>query len=224
VHRDGRGFTLIELLVVIAIIAILAAILFPVFSRAREKARQTSCASNCRQLALAADMYAQDHEETYCKAFCAPPRVTWINVLQPYVRNTDLFKCPSVRRNNSADTTSQVLPGLLFCEIGLGWNAGTHAGGLMDGMGYAGGNLAEPWVSVGLVPTPSETILLGDIRKEQQTRVYFVCYRRDPYSWLENLADCHNGGGNYAFVDGHVKRVDQEKLKGERRLFTRADD
>src|SRR2546429_1371192 len=72
-----RGFTLIELLVVIAIIAILAAILFPVFAQAREKARQSSCQSNLRQLGLATQLYAQDYDETYPLAQYADGTVYW---------------------------------------------------------------------------------------------------------------------------------------------------
>jgi prepilin-type N-terminal cleavage/methylation domain-containing protein len=64
IRKSNKGFTLIELLVVIAIIAILAAILFPVFAQAREKARQTSCLSNCKQIGLSLQMYAQDYDET----------------------------------------------------------------------------------------------------------------------------------------------------------------
>jgi prepilin-type N-terminal cleavage/methylation domain-containing protein/prepilin-type processing-associated H-X9-DG protein len=99
--RSGRrGFTLIELLVVIAIIAILAAILFPVFAQAREAARITSCASNMRQLSLGVLMYTQDFDETlpmvtnYAAATNAPDRV-WTNTVQPYVKNTGIFLCPS---------------------------------------------------------------------------------------------------------------------------------
>jgi prepilin-type N-terminal cleavage/methylation domain-containing protein len=83
-----KGFTLIELLVVIAIIAILAAILFPVFAKAREKARQTSCLSNVKQIALAMMMYYQDSE-----AFT--PRAVWMQRIQPYVNNQQIFRCPS---------------------------------------------------------------------------------------------------------------------------------
>jgi len=94
-----RGFTLIELLVVIAIIAILAAILFPVFARAREKARQASCQSNLKQLALGVMMYAQDYDERFPTRYYVPTGWTsgfqWSNVIEPYVKNWDLFKCPS---------------------------------------------------------------------------------------------------------------------------------
>jgi prepilin-type N-terminal cleavage/methylation domain-containing protein len=106
-----KGFTLIELLVVIAIIAILAAILFPVFSRAREQARKAACMSNMKQLGLALMMYVQDWDETYppnrrgivrggctrpCNAPVAPTsNATWRTLVQPYVKNWQIFRCPS---------------------------------------------------------------------------------------------------------------------------------
>jgi len=98
-----RGFTLIELLVVIAIIAILAAILFPVFAQARERARQTQCLSNARQLALAVQAYLQDHEEAFLPStnYAVPtdiPERIWTRVIQPYVRDTGIFICPSAQR------------------------------------------------------------------------------------------------------------------------------
>jgi len=94
-----RGFTLIELLVVIAIIAVLAAILFPVFATAREKARQSSCLNNQRQIALAIQMYTQDNKETF---FPDPGSTVWTNALQKYVSVNGLFACPSSKVKGSA--------------------------------------------------------------------------------------------------------------------------
>ncbi|MBB6052658.1 DUF1559 domain-containing protein [Armatimonas rosea] len=108
--QQKRGFTLIELLVVIAIIAILAAILFPVFAQAREKARQTSCLSNMKQIGTALMMYSQDYDEmipgyrfAYANPFAADTRVganaktaTFTNqILQSYTKNDQIWRCPS---------------------------------------------------------------------------------------------------------------------------------
>ncbi len=120
--RTCRAFTLIELLVVIAIIAALAAILFPVFAQARDKARQASCLSNMRQVGLAVAMYLSDYDESYPLAFGRDPRsgawlwdryhaypadraqtdplypaytVQWANSLQPYMKSTGILSCPS---------------------------------------------------------------------------------------------------------------------------------
>ena len=98
-RQVGRsGFTLIELLVVIAIIAILAAILFPVFGRARENARRASCQSNLKQIGLAFVQYVQDYDSTYMPDRYQPPGgtlVSWATFLQPYVKSRQLFKCAS---------------------------------------------------------------------------------------------------------------------------------
>jgi prepilin-type N-terminal cleavage/methylation domain-containing protein len=92
-----RGFTLIELLVVIAIIAILAAISFPVFARARENARRASCLSNTKQIGLGMMQYLQDYDERYMVADHEhTPAYTWFQPLQPYIKSTQLFKCPSM--------------------------------------------------------------------------------------------------------------------------------
>ncbi len=90
-----RGFTLIELLVVIAIIAILAAILFPVFARAREKARQASCQSNEKQIALSLLMYVQDYDETFMRHCYSVGDSCWARKIEPYAKNTQIVVCPS---------------------------------------------------------------------------------------------------------------------------------
>jgi prepilin-type N-terminal cleavage/methylation domain-containing protein len=105
-----KAFTLIELLVVIAIIAILGAILFPVFAQAREKARQTTCASNLRQIALATQMYLQDYDETFFPAHSTGQvggnlpnnygRLFWPWLLRPYTNSFEAFWCPSEPEDN----------------------------------------------------------------------------------------------------------------------------
>jgi prepilin-type N-terminal cleavage/methylation domain-containing protein len=98
--KSRPGFTLIELLVVIAIIAILAAILFPVFAQAREKARQTACLSNMKQVGLSVRMYAQDYDETLPHTELGADvddahEYLWGDMLQPYMKNWQLLQCPS---------------------------------------------------------------------------------------------------------------------------------
>ena len=90
-----RGFTLIELLVVIAIIAILAAILFPVFAKAREKARQASCQSNCKQILVGMMQYSQDYDEKYFRINWNGTDICWWDVIQPYMKSTQVMGCPS---------------------------------------------------------------------------------------------------------------------------------
>ncbi len=91
-----RGFTLIELLVVIAIIAILAAILFPVFGRARENARRSSCQSNLKQIGIGILQYVQDYDETYPQAAQRGGELLgWAQLIQPYIKSYQIFQCPS---------------------------------------------------------------------------------------------------------------------------------
>jgi prepilin-type N-terminal cleavage/methylation domain-containing protein/prepilin-type processing-associated H-X9-DG protein len=112
--RKRNAFTLIELLVVIAIIAILAAILFPVFAQAREKARSATCLSNFKQLGTGVMMYVQDWDDTYPnnRLFTFPGGsegnkllVSWKTATHPYVKNVDVYRCPSNKNNQKPDET-----------------------------------------------------------------------------------------------------------------------
>jgi prepilin-type N-terminal cleavage/methylation domain-containing protein/prepilin-type processing-associated H-X9-DG protein len=120
--KTRKGFTLIELLVVIAIIAILAAILFPVFAKVREKARQTSCLSNLKQIGLGLIQYSQDNDEYMPKAWLGnggyqasdPRQVTvkykWMDCIYPYVKSTQVFHCPDFNDDLSLGVTGNYVP------------------------------------------------------------------------------------------------------------------
>ena len=172
-----RGFTLIELLVVIAIIAILAAILFPVFARAREKARQTSCLNNVKSLMLGNLMYAQDYDERLIPAaipYGPSGWVYWFQVLQPYLKNTQILKCPS-------DTV----------PYGYGWN--------YQEFGYYYGTHGTGWATaLAEIDKPAETILLGDNADGSDGR---YLYKSSAYTTSVR----HNEGGNMGLCDGHAK-------------------
>ncbi len=116
--KKNAAFTLIELLVVIAIIAILAAILFPVFAQARESARATACLSNTRQIALGQLMYSQDYDETIIPALNVDPTLagstidvqvanTWTTIIQPYLKNSQILLCPSFSASNTGNAMDQ---------------------------------------------------------------------------------------------------------------------
>ncbi|MCX7599272.1 MAG: DUF1559 domain-containing protein [Armatimonadetes bacterium] len=194
-----RGFTLIELLVVIAIIAILAAILFPVFARAREKARAASCTSNQKQIALACLMYAQDYDEKWTPAITlAGTRLyTACHLLEPYIKNAQIFVCPSDPRSQ---TMAEI--GALFAQYGMQL-APTNVDALTYNMNFAifedpplGGQVR----SLGDVPRPAETVLMYDgILAIGQTI-------RDP------VLARHNDVANASFCDGHAKVVKCTKV------------
>lgn len=190
----ARGFTLIELLVVIAIIAILAAILFPVFARAREKARQSSCSSNCKQIALGILMYAQDFDEKFGNlGICGLPYgYRWPDMVYPYVKNSQLFICPSI--NEQA------------CCSGI--NVPIHSYGFNIWNYRANG-----WYQVVKIERPANTILIGDntgncvrLLSDRCVIPGCGCYSgQSPVQSNHLLTDRHNGGANYGFCDGHVK-------------------
>ncbi|MCE5238530.1 DUF1559 domain-containing protein [bacterium] len=217
----SRGFTLIELLVVIAIIAILAAILFPVFAKAREKARQSSCLSNVKQLVLATLQYAQDYDEVLPK--CGHDSgLVWCDFICPYAKNSQVFRCPSVQQTAISNWATTI--GLTTSQIGYGWNVGTAAGRYNDGCGFmlgtgTGQGQAGPF-ALSQFPVPAETFLLGDV----VTDTYYTAPLLSYYPALTRFTTTHNGGGNYGFVDGHAKWMSRESGLGSARLYTRAED
>lgn len=215
-----RGFTLIELLVVIAIIAILAAILFPVFAKAREKARTASCQSNVRQIAMGVLMYADDYDETFPIMYPAPYVYAqfWAYHVKPYIAgkkgtiNADeVFKCPNVPGNQS--NTAYVAYGLVLYGIG-GYGPDYNT------------NQNRP-ATMSDIYSPSKMLMVAEAN-------YFGTGYTQYAGWYEvhrgNVAGRHNrtggsnnvpggdgderqnGMANCAFVDGHVKLYSASKL------------
>jgi prepilin-type N-terminal cleavage/methylation domain-containing protein/prepilin-type processing-associated H-X9-DG protein len=211
--RSRFGFTLIELLVVIAIIAILAAILFPVFARAREKARQTSCLSNVKQLDLGIQMYIGDYDEKL------PVGSDWSNGLShyhmpdrlnPYVKNAQLWECPSYSLTWSQYSAP---PG-----GGNGWWS-TILGPISYGLNY---RAMPTWTvrKLAEMPAPAETFIIGDSvsfdicwgRFDALAYASFCgwqlttspCASGNP-EWEQDDNTRHNGGSNIGYLDGHAK-------------------
>ena len=223
-----RGFTLIELLVVIAIIAILAAILFPVFARAREKARQTSCLNNVKQIGLGILMYTQDYDETTPMLYAVHPGNLRRDItfhIRPYVMNYSIFDCPSSDEKVGHSTSSTYHSG----------SYGYHTS--LFRSNSAGRLLAE-------VRRPAEIVMMGDVMQDLNLRGRFnmpTAHSERPHLHQlmnldgSNCVECggshnatwphfrdisirfnffprHNGTGNVAFMDGHAKAMQYMEL------------
>jgi len=168
-----RGFTLIELFVVIAIIAILAAILFPVFAGVRERAKAISCASNCKQIGSAAMLYHQSYDDynplffiTY-PAGSSPSRLTWAGLLQPYCKSWPMFRCPSMQDAATANGdlwTDPVFNGPQNLSLwqGYGWNV-DYMNFSADCSDYntAKNEQAGPPTNLSRIAKPAETVMAG---------------------------------------------------------------
>lgn len=239
--RTGlRGFTLIELLVVIAIIAILAAILFPVFATAREKARGTSCLSNMKQICTAVQMYAQDYDEMLHRIrnwnFPYDPVTNkWAwgaqDMLNPYIKNEQMWKCPSdgvQRYDNTGPTGGPISYSFTHSQTGGGTSAqtiteitfGLHAYYNWDANSRM---LAE-------IGAPADTINVYEFWCSGSYFTGYSYWRWDnrqiktwpefpnylTITWLGVPAPwsmgAHNAVGNFGFIDGHVKALKRSSL------------
>lgn len=227
-----RGFTLIELLVVIAIIAILAAILFPVFARAREQARKTACLSNAKQMGLAHLMYAQDYDEVLCLpsvgACDTPNAYGWADLAFVYIKNEGIFNCPTAvarmtlnrnvnpprffrsRGGTGADVNRDCLTGqLLPAEID--YNYGVNNFSSPSG---SEGPFHQNWRKLAAQPAPAQTAGIADSRRASP---FSLSGGTGVYDWVSvegqvdgrrhvgNRAPRDDNAANFTFMDGHSK-------------------
>jgi prepilin-type N-terminal cleavage/methylation domain-containing protein/prepilin-type processing-associated H-X9-DG protein len=221
--KTSLGFTLIELLVVIAIIAILAAILFPVFAKAREKARQITCASNEKQLGLGFLQYAQDNDEVFPKSNTGgSPEMGWAYSIYPYLKSQNVYTCPDEPDSNQNVTVANsgtcldgnpynvpICPGISFAMnnmVGADRWCGTV---WTNGRAFAYGKL------IGSIDEPANKILVGEMISQVGTGNN---PRQDGMNWDdwvlgappnntfdEDAFAGHTQNMNLLFCDGHVK-------------------
>jgi prepilin-type N-terminal cleavage/methylation domain-containing protein/prepilin-type processing-associated H-X9-DG protein len=234
-NTNKRGFTLIELLVVIAIIAILAAILFPVFAKVREKARQTSCLSNEKQLGLAFAQYYEDYDEKWpsgatggATAATNQEGFGWAGTIYPYVKSTGLYKCPDDNTSITAYGTATVYPVSYGFNSNIAGNADAQFTSpastvtLFEVQGVTA-NLSSTWVStnatsdgisangVALAPVGDASFADNGLNVTVSPAIFATSNflgRSLPTANLGSFANqnaLHTGGANYLLADGHAK-------------------
>lgn len=219
-----RGFTLIELLIVIAIIAILAAILFPAFAKARESARRSSCSSNLKQIGLAFMQYTQEYDESYpcgwqdlSQAAPYQPKTGrgWAGQIMPYVKSTQILKCPSdsTQATGSNAVVSYFYNGVIPVQTatygGAGGKLSVFTGPaktilLGESSGIAGAMTTDgTYDSTSPISTGSGTVPLSGTTYNRATGAW----PNVPSGWNSPYAGTprHFDGANYLLADGHVK-------------------
>ena len=222
------GFTLIEMLVVIAIIGLLAAIVFPVFSRVRENARRSSCQSNLKQIGLGIIQYAQDYDEIVVPSRTMATNSTWPALIYPYVKNLKVFVCPSNRSKSIYVSTD--VEGTTANDISNDYMAnGTSvqgAGGTAEFGAYPGNVATVGWKRPMAASTSTALITtkLAEFTEPPRTLLIHEYYcgpsdvcdkfgnptpRTDCESWGlgDMLLQGHLGTTNFLFADGHVKAL-----------------
>lgn len=199
-----RGFTLIELLVVIAIIAILAAILFPVFSQARAKALQASCLSNTKQMSTAVMIYSQDYDDTFpLDSHSGDYASGWQVTLQPYTKSMLMLKCPADNSTNF----NKPMPGKLIKRVTT-YGTNFYMTACLDDDVVPG--VAPPcgYTTIGSIPNPAGTIFIAEMAKNSVGDHYHPAWWYAPVRELPHQViwqDIHNGGANYGYIDGHAR-------------------
>lgn len=229
-----RAFTLIELLVVIAIIAVLAAILFPVFAQAREKARQTQCTSNLRQIGMAITQYLQDYDEAfpcnwYGSLWPSAPRTNrykWMDAVYPYIKNEGIFRCPSDSGSRSRYVYYQNLPDASvnnwgsYCTNVAYWDPG-------PGQPPSSDVTSGQTVRLAAVMRPAETVWAADANGSFQCAWPNIAQQPAISPGTPRLLGFRGGGGtllegalverhqnrlNVVWCDGHAKAADLDRL------------
>jgi prepilin-type N-terminal cleavage/methylation domain-containing protein/prepilin-type processing-associated H-X9-DG protein len=242
--KARRAFTLIELLVVIAIIAILASILFPVFGRARENARRSSCQSNLKQIGLGIMQYTQDYDEKFPRAWSSttnggfPGDYKWMDATQPYLKSTQIFQCPSASGDQYTYIQKTANRWGSYGINSIYWGGGVPAdkvGIANSGMSIA--NVAATATTVLCFDSNSDFQLAWDLKGNNPTTL--VQY--NGVNCLAKSNDCTNfndpGGvmerhldtSTILYCDGHVKSVKLASMlalssDGYLKAFTPADD